>query len=483
MRRVAVLITALLSIGGSANAQTASGRAFGTTLDLLNSNLVDQSDVSRSAPSASNGSDPNKYDGTAAGSTFNLNPIAHIISGPSRVRGCSSSSGCPGLSVPPGLGPHFAYSEGGNATAGVLLNLATGGANLLDAVSNGSTAAVSCNGTGADTFAATSEIDALVIAGRKITIPGTVNPNTTIVVPELPLLVLNEQACPDVTAPAGTTRCSVNSLHAQLISPIITGVLDLKLSGATATISNSLCSSGGGGGCNPILTNSIKTSQILQSNRVTPKTPQVPAIGDPILFTIAATNSTAPNQTCPAGAQTGHNLRVIDRIPKGVTIDTATITIQTDNGTPVPTTGTIAACPASLQFSGCSGEPASDPSRQCLTVADGDLAPQQTKRISFIATVNSSAIGGTQPGCDSDGSGLGICNTALIQIDEIQNPSGTPRTSAIQCPKPGGDVIRTTGSGGCSLGLDSRGRSEAIPMLLVGAWLLIRRGRRHGARA
>jgi hypothetical protein len=122
-----------------------------------------------------------------------------------------------------------------------------------------------------------------------------------------------------------------------------------------------------------------------------------------------------------------------------------------------------------------------------LTVNDSDLAPGQTKRISFIGTVNSNATGGSNAGCDSSGRGAGICNTALIQIDEIQNASATPRTSAIQCPIPagitglGGDFLRTTGSGGCSLGSGKPGVGETLPVWLLGAWLMVRRLRRRSS--
>jgi hypothetical protein len=180
---------------------------------------------------------------------------------------------------------------------------------------------------------------------------------------------------------------------------------------------------------------------------------------------------------------------VIDRIPRGITVDPASITIQIDDGAPTATTGTIAACSADLQFTGCSGETASDASRQCLTVTDGDLTPGQTKRIAFIGTVNSSATGGTTTGCDSTGTGAGLCNTALIQIDEVQNPSGTPRTSGILCPIPAGisggggvDALRTFGSGGCSLRpARSASGSETLPVLALGVWLLIRRLRRSSS--
>jgi len=487
---------------------TASGSAFGTILRLLDAaNLVDQSNTGTvSAPDPSNTPNPNSYDKTAAGATVPLAPLAEVVTGPSRVRGCAAAGGCPDLfptPAPAGALPaaladskQFAISEAGNATASVLIDQVPVSQNLLDVVSNGATAAVACNGAGSVSTSASSHVDLLVIAGTPVPIPGVVNPNTTILAPQLPLLVLNEQACPDPSAPAGTTRCVVNAVHAQLLDPLIPGplpgvgsVLDLKVSGATAQLTNAQCPGGGGNDCNPNLTNSAKTSQILQVDRITPKTQQIPAIGDPIRFTIAATNSAVANDSCPAGSQTGHNLRVIDRIPIGITVDTTSITIQVDNGLATPTTGTIAACNGDLEFTGCSGEDPTDATRQCLTVVDDDITPGQTKRISFIGTVNSNATGGNNVGCDQSGTGAGICNTALIQIDEVQNPSGTPRTSGILCPIPAGigggilDPLRTSGGGGCSLRTGSAGRgSEALPVLALGAWLLVRGWRKRSSR-
>jgi MYXO-CTERM domain-containing protein len=115
---------------------------------------------------------------------------------------------------------------------------------------------------------------------------------------------------------------------------------------------------------------------------------------------------------------------------------------------------------------------------------DGDITPQQTKAISFIATVNS-ANSANLP-CDENGVGSGVCNTALVQIDETgATPSGTPRTSRILCPTGNRtDRLITSGSGGCSLGTDADPtKSEIWPVMLLGALLWLRQWRRRSSRA
>src|ERR1051325_2033401 len=78
---------------------TASGSALRTILRLLDAaNLVDQSNTGTvSAPDPSNTPNPNSYDKTAAGATVPLAPLAEVVTGPSRVRGCAAAGGCPDL--------------------------------------------------------------------------------------------------------------------------------------------------------------------------------------------------------------------------------------------------------------------------------------------------------------------------------------------------------------------------------------------------
>ncbi|MGH7898377.1 MAG: hypothetical protein ACREQQ_10520, partial [Candidatus Binatia bacterium] len=408
-----------------------------------------------------------------------------VITGPSRTRGCVNpgSAACSAASFTGGTDPlsptlqgkFFVHSRAGNATAAVLVGQAPGPSDVLDIVSSGSFADVVCDPvTEQLTVAGNGEVNALVIAGNVVPIPGPVNPNTTIAAPQLPLLVLNEQFCPDPTAPPGTKRCIVNAAHAQLITA--SEVLDLKLSGSTASLTNCPC-------CDIIdcapSVDGTKSSLIVQQDRQTPKPVQNPQPGDPIRFTISAVNRAVANTACPAGSQVGHTLTIIDRIPLGVTVDTSSITIQTDDGPPVSATGTIADCGGALRFPGCSPEPETDADRDCLTVVAGDINPQQTKAISFVATVN--AVGSPDLPCDENGVGQGICNTALIQIDETgATPSGTPRTSRILCPLgPRADRLITTGSGGCSLGGNTDlTKSELWPVVFLGALLWLRRQRR-----
>ncbi len=487
---------------------SAEGQAFGARLDLLGANLIDASNTGvGTAPNAS--SSPNSFNLSAASTVIPLPPVANVITNPSRTRGCSSpgTADCDALFTPAGGSPPlpvtlqssiFSASNAGDAVAQVLPGAAPGGVSLLEAVTSNANSLVECSPTAGLQTSTDSKVDLLVIAGNAI--PLNQSPNTTVIVPGLPLVVLNETTC---SATNTVATCTVNALHAQLIDPLVAGVLDLKLSSASSTIrdfpANCSCAA-------PILTNSRKTAVVLNPNG-TVKAQQVPAAGDKIRYTVSAVNSSS--------CSTGTNLTIIDRIPRGTTFDAGSTQIQVGTGTPTAIAGTLANCSASLQFTGCTGEAPSDTSRQCLTVVDGDLPPNSTKSVIFTVTVNSGS------GCSASG-GDPICNTALIVTD--QNASTPePRSITIQCPPgpgtptptrtptrtptgggggatptPGGggggtatptgvppgtatpqDVLVTTGSG-CSLGPNRN--VEAWPALLLGALMVMRRRRSRGSR-
>jgi hypothetical protein len=347
----ATVVGLLILTSARVEAQTsASGRAYGTSLDLGTTPLIDP-------PASDTGTQtaPPDFDETASTVVIDqLDPVADVVAGPSRTRSCTNESGCPGAPTN-ATGRQYVLSEAHTDSVEVLVGQASG-KDVLDVDDANSTAEVFCPASGGLSTVGTAHIDLLVIGGNPVPVPGDLNPNTTILAPQFPLLVLNEQACPDKDAPAGTTRCSVNAVHAEVLPAVaVPGaqLLDLKVAHSEASLTNASCPGGGGDQCNPNLTNSVKTSQILQQDRTTPKTQQIPAANDPIRFTISAINSTALSDSCPAGSQTGHNLRVIDRIPIGITVDPLSITIQTDDGPLVPTTGTIAPCDGDLQFTGC----------------------------------------------------------------------------------------------------------------------------------
>jgi len=474
-----VVVGTVLGTASLANAQNAQGRAFGTTLTLGGSSVIDQSDTG--VQTAPNGSvNPDCINGSAAGATVPAPPLIDVITGPSRTRGSINPGDCNVLFSPPGADPldptlkgkFFVHSKAGNSTTAFLVGQAPGPADVLDAVSSGSTAHVDCDpNTGVRHVVGDSQVDALVIGGTPVPIPGPVAPNTTIVTSPTQLIVLNEQS--PGCATTSTLTCTVTALHA--IGVQNGEVFDLNLSSSTATLSNlpPPCNTGPIA-CSPQLAG-IKNSVILEQDRTTPKSPQAPAAGDPIRFTISVTNNAAaPDPSCPADSTTAPEVTVIDRIPQGVTVDPSSIQVQTDNDPPVSATGTIANCDANLSFAGCTPEAASDSTRQCLTVSAGSLSRTHTKNVSFVATVDS-----TSPVCTVSGSQR-ICNTVLIQGSNT--PISTPATSIILCP-PAPDRLITTGGGGCSLGTEPNAKgSETWPVVLMGIFLALRQWRRRASR-
>jgi uncharacterized repeat protein (TIGR01451 family) len=496
------------TVAGAQN--TAQGRAFGTTLDIGGTNAITQGDTGlKNAPNPSNTPSPNAFDGNAAGATVPAAPLIEAITGPSRTRGCSSGTGCPELfPTPAGSDPLdptlsdevFTHSTGGDATVSLLPAAIPGGTDVLNAVTSGASATVSCSSLPVGS----SHVDALVIGGTAVPVPGDQPPNTTILAPQLPLVVLNEQSC---SRTATTATCTVNALHAQAVTA--SELLDLKLSHAESTITfdPAQCACPG-----PLLSNSVKRSQV-QTPSGTPKDPPPDPL-DRIRYTIDLINS---------GCATAQGVVVLDRIPVGTTFLAGSVTV---NGTQMSSI-TTANCP-NVAFPGCDPEDA-DTSRNCLTIPAGDIPVSTTPtQVSFTVTVDSDSTGGNDPGCDEDGVGQGFCNTALIQVpgantvtvprsNSIPCPNGTPTPSGTQTPgggatqtpggggtpsgtgtptpgagTPGGgtprptatDRLVTTGGGGCSLGDGPNGfAAQMIPVLGVGLLLGIRQWRRRAARA
>jgi uncharacterized repeat protein (TIGR01451 family) len=507
----ATLAAFVLCAATVANAQnTAQGRATGMTLDIGGTSVITQSDTgTHNAPNPANTPNSNGFDATAAGSTVPAAPLIEAVTGPSRTRGCASPSGCPELFATPSavdpLDPSlsnevFVHSRAGDATVALLPGAAPGGTDVLNGVSSGSNVTVRCNDqTGLAEAQGDSEVNALVVGGNPVPIPGSVPPNTTIGSSQASLIVLNEQSCSTTTTSA---TCTVTALHSQTVMQ--SQVTDLKLSRSSGTITfdPQICS------CGPLLTNSQKRSQVQTANG-TPKNPP-PDVGDRIRYTVDLINS---------GCNTAQGVVVIDRIPRGTTFLAGSVTVA---GTPMPNI-TTANCP-NVAFPGC--DPAgADTSRQCLTIPAGNIPVSTTPtQVGFTVTVDSGSTGGNNPGCNPQGVGQGICNTALIQIpgatvvtvprsNSLPCPNGTPTPSGTQTPgggtpTPGGggtpsgtrsptvvgtgtpsgtppetDRLITTGGGGCSLGGDGGGSAQMLPLLGVGLLLGIRQWRRRAARA
>jgi uncharacterized repeat protein (TIGR01451 family) len=487
-----VLFCGAASVGAQ---DTASGRAIGSTLETGGTTVVTQSDTGpQTAPNPTNTPNANGFDKTVPGSFVPLAPLANVVTGPSTTRGCAVPNGCPELFSTPGPTPLaatlsdevFAQSDAGSATAAVLPSAAPGGADVLDTVSSGSTVTVRCNndtpGQVTPQFTANSEVNALVIGGMPVPVPGQVGPNTQLVSSQASLLVLNEQT--DCGTTATSASCTVTALHFQSVPPSGgASPMDLKLSTSTAAITfdPATCP------CNVPLLNVTKMGNVLGEPT------QVPHPGDTIEYTLTVTNT---------GCVTATGVMLIDHLPFGVTVDQATL----------PPDGHMISCPADTPptASGCGSD-------GCLSFnqigTNDTLATKQTDTRVFRVIV------GANEGCNANGVGFPICNLAFANATNSQvasqsassvaicpngppgggtpppgtpAPTATPGTGATATPGgpgtgtptpggPGNDTLVTTG-GGCSLGGGSA-PIGALPVVSVGLLLAVRQWRRRASRA
>ena len=132
--RWGVVVGAVLGLPVLASAQpvTATGRAFGASVDLLGANLVTTSDTGTGSAVA-----PGDFNETASEASVDLNPIAEVSSGP------SSTTGDGGEPLT-GDGA-FVDSLAGNATASALIDAASPGVDVLNVVSDGAQARLECD--------------------------------------------------------------------------------------------------------------------------------------------------------------------------------------------------------------------------------------------------------------------------------------------------------------------------------------------------
>lgn len=228
-----LFVAVLAGVPCPASAQlTATGRATGFTLDLLGTNLVTTSDTGTGSAVA-----PGSFSRNAEEATVPLSPIAEVSTGPSSTTGAATVEGA----------GSFVDSLAGNATARVLINGA-GDEDVLQIVSDGARARLECTANDLEIIA-TSRVDALVVGGTPVEIPGEVDPNTVILSNELAIVTLNAQDL--FEEPAGTVNLEVTAARIQLLT---TGeVIDVNASKATARLGNvpqrcTLAGAGGTGG-------------------------------------------------------------------------------------------------------------------------------------------------------------------------------------------------------------------------------------------
>lgn len=426
MRRI-VFGTVLLSLVGwvaHASAEvTAQGRAFGTLVSVLQLPLltIRTGDTGPQSVTA-----PGSFSADGSAMTLDASPLAIVINDATSTQGEAMAS--PDDECTPSVN-----SVSGQSVASVLPDKGVIGDGLIEAVVSGSFASVTGNGAPSGD----GQVVELMIAGTPIQIPSPQPPNTTILA-GLNLLTLNRQVSSSDPV-TGTRSMLVQALRAQLVSD--GEVLDVVLSDSEASLTN-LPASCFNSSCSPDLTNSIKSALFVKDE----VNHGLADSGDIIKFIVSAVNSAA----CPAAG-----LQIIDRIPLFVTVDESSIKLDDQ-----PVNFTKAACPDDAEFN-CPGEQAIDTSRQCIFVDAGDLAANATKNLTYNVTVGNDLPEGSN-----------ICNAARIGNRPVVTivEGGTGITP--------GDILHTTGSGGCSLN-PAAPASDSWPVLVVGALLALRRWRRN----
>lgn len=327
--------------------------------------------------------EPNMFSVTAAGATVNLPGVAAVVSSTSSTAGAPAGKNSAVISV------------GGEATADV----ASG---LIKIATTESQASVSC-----DRLTASGGVTVLTIAGSEIPILENTPPNTTINVPGVALVVINRQGL-SIDPASGTVIVTVDSAFVQVLNG--TG-LELSLSTAAASLANLPrdCPIFGGPSGAPNLSRSNKTAAFL----VDGMNKGFADPGDQLRFTIHAENS---------GNAIAPGVVIIDRLPLETTFNANSVRLNSN-----PVLFTVANCPSNVSFVGCAGEPAVDLTRQCLTVAVGDLAPGGIADVTFDVTVNQNLT-------------RNVCNTAFVGDRPVMTIVPKPRE------------LRTTGGGGGSGG-------------------------------
>ena len=421
------LIFSLAGWVTQASAQvTAEGRAFGTLVSVLQLPLLtiitgDTEPQSVTAPGA--------FDKDGSARTLDASPLAIVINDVTHTERQAnlSTNEC----------TSFVNSAAGSSTAVVLPGMGPAGQGVIEVAASGSNASV----TGSGEPIGDGQVAEVVINGNRIELPSPQPPNTTLI-SGLNLLTFNRQVLTS-DAVSGTRSLIVQALRAQLISN--GEVLDVVLSESDASLT-ALPEKCFTSPCTPNFTGSKKNGTLVTDNG----TKNVADPGDVIAFTVSAKNS----GTCPA---TG--FQIIDRIPLYMTVDATSIKL---GNTVVPPTAVID-CPSSAHFeNNCPGEQDVDPSRKCIVVDGGTLQPNATENLTYNATVNQDLP-----------TGAPVCNVALIGPQPVVL-IGFGGEGVLG----GGDVLQTTGSGGCSLN-PSAPSSDGWPILLIGALLGWRRLRRR----
>lgn len=404
----------LLAVTGAhAEPLTVRGRGTGSSLSLLGGDVT----LARTA-------DTGEQQAEAPGSfsksgeppaTLSVPPVVEILSSSSRTEGVADASSEGNRS--------FVATTAGDVVARVLPGQASGG-DLLGVATSGAELVLACDdslfpGKTEDGVFATSSLRVLDLAGDPlISNPGTVPPNTVLVLPGfLDLLILNEQTASSDPA-TGSFSMTVNALALRILES--GELLELVFSSASGGIRNVPSGTDCALFPPPPLFNSLKKAELAVDADSNGKAD----VGDTLRFVIEISNSsTAPVE----------NVRVVDRLPSE--LDLVGNSAKLDGS---PIAAEVGPCPGEVTFERCSSEP----SDSCLVVAEvGPVAPGQTRRLTFEMTVTDRAI--SQNGKGSS------CNT--VRINDVERDVTVPIGSGFDVPPVRPDPLKTTGSGGCSV--------------------------------
>lgn len=427
----------------SAHAQTVEGQATGSVVSVLGVELSRTSDTGQQTATAGTADD--EFDQPASGEALNASPIIEVNTGSSRTTGMADDA-------PAEDNTSFVTSTAGDAVAVI-------GDGLVEAVTNGSEVTLACGAAPVQT----SSVTTLRIAGQDVVTFPADSP-TTIISDALPLIKANTRVCDTQTLT--DLSCTSQALRVQLVQD--GELVDVALSSTSGALrdmpegcicpdpSSPLCFP-----CRNFTASDIDGSFLEDIGCPGDDDPNgAPNASDVIELAVEVVNSSA--DTCEA-----LDVTLLNRIPQSLDIDETTVEVD---GTPVA--GTIANCPAGVAFNGCTGETPINTDRRCLSVPLGLIGPGESVTVTYRGEVTAKDE---------------ICNTVLLRAPIGGSEVTLNELTAVfpdgDCVGLGGDILKTTGSGGCAVSATAApASSESWPVGLLVAALLWRGARRRRAR-
>jgi MYXO-CTERM domain-containing protein len=424
---------------------TVEGRAYGSLLSLGGVPLAPAADTGpQSASCSSLSCADNTFDVSTAGQFVDASPVAQVLSDASSTEGEADDEADATLN-----NSHVTSAAGDSV--GIFFPGAAGGAHVLEVSTSGAALDLRCGVPPAHA----SSLVLVVVAGTPVPIPGD---SEATVIEGLPLLRFNRRECITTSGPTagrGSIECTSEALRAQLVQA--GELVDVSLSNASGALRDVPldCICPDQADC--FACRNFSGSEIDGGFVENDDCPS-PTEGDRLEFEILAENQSL--EECEA-----LDVTMVARVPGNLTIDESSVTVDGE-----PAVGTVGPCPESLAFVGCTGEAPTDGDRDCLTVPLGVIAPGESAGVGFEADVTRKDA---------------VCLSAKLTapFGEDQEVRTIEDLVAIlpdgDCPgvsPGGGDILATTGSGGCSTvpGAPAGAEDLGLAALALG-WLARRR--------